>query len=86
MSFFLVTPHHSAIGLPKSTSSILDGFRLRRRSQTVFDPISLQFAGMILKVKELVRGEKVDCAMTQPELRELRRLDLGFYVEKAVAR
>ncbi|KAK1986389.1 ribosomal protein L30 [Colletotrichum cereale] len=86
MSFFRVTLHRSAIGLPKSTRGVLEALGLRRRSQTVFHPVNPQFAGMILKVKELVRVEEVDRAMTQPELRELRRPDPGFYVEKAVAR
>ncbi|GJD04648.1 Ribosomal protein L30 [Colletotrichum higginsianum IMI 349063] len=86
MSFFRITLHRSAIGLPKSTRGVLDALGLHRRSQTVFHPVSPQFAGMILKVKELVRVEEVDRAMSQTELRELRRPDPGFYVEKAVAR
>ncbi|TQN74611.1 54S ribosomal protein L33 [Colletotrichum shisoi] len=86
MSFFRITLHRSAIGLPKSTRGVLDALGLHRCSQTVFHPVSPQFAGMILKVKELVRVEEVDRAMSQTELRELRRPDPGFYVEKAVAR
>ncbi|OLN86669.1 54S ribosomal protein L33, mitochondrial [Colletotrichum chlorophyti] len=86
MAFFRITLHRSAIGLPKSTRGVLEALGLRRRSQTVFHPVSPQFAGMIMKVKELVRVEEVSRAMTQPELRELRRPDPGFYVEKAVQR
>ncbi|KAK1625655.1 ribosomal protein L30 [Colletotrichum phormii] len=86
MAFFRITLHRSAIGLPKATRGVLEALGLRRRSHTVFHPVSPQFAGMIIKVKELVKVEEVDRAMTQPEMRDLRRPDPGFYVEKAVAR
>ncbi|SPQ27268.1 ee02a2a3-073a-4c25-82fa-f4722ce5f9f4 [Thermothielavioides terrestris] len=82
MSFFRITLHRSAIGLPKRTRGVLAALGLHRRSQVVFHPVSAQFAGMIMKVKELVRVEEVDRAMTKRELYESRRPDPGFYVER----
>ncbi|KAK8107322.1 mitochondrial 54S ribosomal protein uL30m [Apiospora kogelbergensis] len=74
-SYFRVTLHRSAIGLPERTRGVLAALGLRKRSQTVFHPVSPQFAGMIMKVKELVR-----------ELREERRPERGFWLEKPVPR
>ncbi|KAF5616282.1 ribosomal L30 [Fusarium sp. NRRL 52700] len=59
MSFFRITLHRSAIGLPERTRGVLAALGLRRRMQTVFHPVHPQFAGMILKVKELVRVEEM---------------------------
>lgn len=78
MSFFKVTLHRSAIGLPKRTQGVLAALGLRKRSQVVFHPVSAQFAGMIMKVKELVRVEEVDKAMTRKELTASRRPERGF--------
>ena len=86
MSFFRITLHRSAIGLPERTHGVLAALGLRRRSQTVFHPVSPQFAGMIMKVKELVRVEEVDRALSKAELKDERRPDPGFYIEKAVKR
>ncbi|PKS07013.1 hypothetical protein jhhlp_005610 [Lomentospora prolificans] len=81
MSFFRITLHRSAIGLPKRTRGVLAALGLRRRSQVVFHPVSADFAGMIMKVKELVRVEEVDRAMTKREVTAERRPDRGFVVE-----
>ncbi len=86
MAFFRITLLRSAIGLPKRTHGVLQALGLRRRTQTVFHPVSPQFAGMILKVKELVSVEEVDRALTKAEMRDERRPDPGFYVETAVPR
>ncbi|KAF9874502.1 50s ribosomal protein [Colletotrichum karsti] len=86
MSFFRITLHRSAIGLPKSTRAVLESLGLHRRTQTVFHPVKPEFAGMIMQVKELVKVEEVDRAKTKYEVKEERRPDPGFYVEKAVAR
>lgn len=53
---------------------------------TVFHPVSGQIAGMIMKVKELVRVEEVAEAKTKRELKAERKPDPGFFVEKAVPR
>ncbi|OTB01044.1 hypothetical protein M426DRAFT_323827 [Hypoxylon sp. CI-4A] len=86
MSFFRITLHRSAIGLPERTRGVLAALGLRKRSQTVFHPVSAQSAGMILKVKELVKVSEVEKALSPQEMREERRPEPGFWVEKAVPR
>jgi len=86
MSFFRITLHRSAIGLPEATRGVLKALGLRRRCQTVFHAVGPDSAGMIMKVKELVRVEEVDTPKTQRQLRDERRPDPGFYVERAVPR
>lgn len=81
MSYFRITLHRSAIGLPKRTRGVLAALGLHRRGQLVFHPVEAQFAGMIMKVKELVRVEEVDRPMTKREVHESRRPDPGFWVE-----
>ncbi|KAL2694328.1 hypothetical protein Neosp_000905 [[Neocosmospora] mangrovei] len=86
MSYFRITLHRSAIGLPERTRGVLAALGLRRRMQTVFHPVHPQFAGMILKVKELVRVQEVDRPMNKQQLKATRTPDKGFYIEKAVPR
>lgn len=86
MSFFRVTLHRSAIGLPERTRGVLNALGLRRRSQTVFHPVSPQFAGMIFRVKELVRVEEVGQRLSKAEVKASRTPDAGFYLEKARGR
>ena len=85
MSWFRITLHRSAIGLPERTRGVLAALGLRRRSQVVFHPVSAQFAGMILKVKELVRVEEVDRPLTRAEVKAERTPDPGFYLESRAA-
>ncbi|KAH6622779.1 hypothetical protein F5144DRAFT_605323 [Chaetomium tenue] len=82
MSYFRITLHRSAIGLPKRTRGVLAALGLHRRGQLVFHPVSAQFAGMIMKVKELVRVEEVERAQTKREVYEARRPEAGFWVEE----
>ncbi|KAI6085616.1 hypothetical protein F4821DRAFT_240163 [Hypoxylon rubiginosum] len=86
MSYFRITLHRSAIGLPQRTRGVLAALGLRKRTQTVFHPVSPQSAGMILKVKELVKVSEVDRALSPQEMREERRPEPGFWIEKAVPR
>lgn len=86
MSFFRITLHRSAIGLPKRTRGVLAALGLHRRAQTVFHPAEPQFAGMIFRVKELVRVDEVDHPLSKAELKASRTPDKGFYIEKAVPR
>lgn len=81
MSWFRITLHRSAIGLPERTRGVLAALGLRRRSQVVFHPVSPQFAGMILKVKELVRVEEVERPLSRAEVKAERTPDPGFYLE-----
>lgn len=80
MSFFKVTLHRSAIGLPKRTQGVLAALGLRKRSSVVFHPVSAHMAGMIMKVKELVRVEEVEAPMSKRELAASRRPERGFEV------
>jgi len=80
MAFFRITLNRSAIGLPKRTRGVLMALGLRRRTQTVFHPVSAQVGGMLMKVKELVRVEEVEAAKTRAEVRAERRPDAGFEV------
>ncbi|KAK3293495.1 uncharacterized protein B0H64DRAFT_434663 [Chaetomium fimeti] len=83
MSYFRITLHRSAIGLPKRTRGVLAALGLHRRGQLVFHPVSAQFAGMIMKVKELVRVDEVDRPLTRREVYVERRPEPGFWVESA---
>lgn len=86
MSYFRITLHRSAIGLPARTRGVLRALGLRRRMQTVFHPVEPQFAGMVMRVKELVRVREVERPLAKDELKAERTPDRGFWVEKAVAR
>ncbi|GAB00015.1 uncharacterized protein L969DRAFT_53712 [Mixia osmundae IAM 14324] len=56
---FKVTLTRSPIGLPERTKLSLKTLGLKKRMQTVYKPHRPEFAGMILKVKELVTVENV---------------------------
>lgn len=86
MSFFRITLLRSSIGLPERTRGVLAALGLRRRTQTVFHPVSPQFAGMILKVKELVRVEEVEAALSKEQVKAERTPEKGFWLERAVPR
>ncbi|KJZ80242.1 hypothetical protein HIM_00092 [Hirsutella minnesotensis 3608] len=86
MSFFRITLHRSAIGLPERTRGVLAALGLRRRMQTVFHPVHPQFAGMIMAVKELVRVEEVAQRQTPQQVKAARTPPKGFYVETAAPR
>jgi large subunit ribosomal protein L30 len=81
MSWFRITLHRSAIGLPERTRGVLAALGLRKRSNVVFHPVSAQFAGMILKVKELVKVEEVDRPLTGAEIKAERTPEPGFWLE-----
>jgi large subunit ribosomal protein L30 len=85
-SYFRITLHRSAIGLPERTRGVLAALGLRKRCQTVFQPVTPDAAGMIMKVKELVAVKEVDRALTTKELREERKPEAGFWIERAVPR
>lgn len=53
--------------------------------QTVYQPVNPDAAGMIMKVKELVDVREVVGRMTKKEMRESRRPDPGFWVERRAA-
>lgn len=80
--FFRITLLRSAIGLPKKPSGVLAALGLHKRLRTVYHPVSPQTAGMVFAVKELVDVQEVDERLGKREMRELRRPESGFWVEK----
>lgn len=50
--------------------------------QTVYKTVTPDHAGQIMKVKELVDVREVGQLMTKAEMRESRRPDPGFWVER----
>ncbi|KAH8159542.1 hypothetical protein CIB48_g8703 [Xylaria polymorpha] len=86
MSYFRITLHRSGIGLPRRTRGVLAALGLRKRCQTVFQPVTPDSAGMIMKVKELVTVQEVAKPLTTKELREERKPEPGFWIERAVTR
>lgn len=85
MSFFRVTLMRSAIGLPTKTSGVLKALGLHKRLRTVYHPVSPDIAGQIFAVKELVDVQEVDQRLSNEEMRELRRPEKGFWVERRAA-
>ena len=82
MAYFRITLLRSSIGLPKATSGVLQALGLRKRMRTVYHPVSPQVAGQIFAVKELIDVQEVEEKFTSAQLKELRRPDAGFWVEK----
>lgn len=82
MPFFRITLVRSAIGLPKSTLGVLRALGLKKRMATVFRPINASTAGQIMKVKELVAVSEVERSLSKEEVRQARRPDPGYVVEK----
>jgi len=82
MPYFRITLLRSAIGLPKPTTGVLKALGLHKRFATVYYPVSQQIAGQIFAVKELVDVQEVERKFSKKQLKELRRPDTGFYVEK----
>lgn len=52
---------------------------------TVFKPVNPSTAGQIMKIKELVAVSEVETALSDDEMRELRRPDPGYYIETQAA-
>lgn len=82
MTFFRVTLMRSAIGLPTKTSGVLKALGLHKRLRTVYHPVSQDIAGQIFAVKELVDVQEVEQRLSKEEMRELRKPEKGFWVER----
>ncbi len=84
MSFFRITLHRSAIGLPQRTRDVLAALGLRRRNQTVVHAVSPSIAGLVFRVKELVRVAEVEDGReaTLANIRAARRPDPGYVVTR----
>ena len=85
MTYFKITLIRSAIGLPKKTQGVLNALGLRKRMATVFKPVNASTAGQIMKIKELVAVSEVETALSDTEMRDLRRPDPGYYIETPAA-
>jgi large subunit ribosomal protein L30 len=81
-NYFRITLMRSAIGLPKQFSGVLKALGLHKRLATVYHPVTPSVAGQIFAVKELVDVQEVESKLSQPEMRELRRPEAGWWVEK----
>lgn len=62
--YYQITLMRGLIGLPQSTRKIVRTLGLTKRHQIVWQPITSSIAGMILKLKELVR---VECVADIPQ-------------------
>ncbi|KAJ1887407.1 ATP citrate lyase subunit 1 [Kickxella alabastrina] len=58
--FWKITLHRSSIGLHPRTRENALALGLKRRGHVAYRPINNEIAGMILKLKEIVRVEMVD--------------------------
>lgn len=61
---------------------VLHALGLKKRMATVYYPVSLDVAGQIMKVKELVSVQEVDEPLTKAQVHMLRKPDPGYYVER----
>ena len=86
MSFFKITLIRSSIGLPKKTQGVLNALGLKKRMATVFKVVHPTTAGQIMKIKELVAVSEVENALSDNEMREMRRPDPGYYIETPAGR
>ncbi len=84
MPYFKITLIRSSIGLPRKTQGVLNALGLRKRMATVFKPVNPSTAGQIMKIKELVAVSEVEQALTDAEMRAMRKPDPGYYIEKPV--
>ncbi len=84
MPYFRITLLRSSIGLPSKTQGVLNALGLRKRTATVYQPVSAAVAGQILKIKELVAVSEVEESLTKEEERERRRPEKGYVVEERV--
>jgi large subunit ribosomal protein L30 len=80
--YWKVTLMRSGIGLPKRRNDTLVALGLRKRFRTVYKPINPQIAGLLLRVKELIRLEIVDSVETRGDQREKRKAQKGYIVEQ----
>ena len=83
MLFWKVTLIRSGIGLPKRRNDTLFALGLRKRFRTVYKPVNPQTAGLLFRVKELIKLELVNEIQTKEAMRDQRRAEKGYVVEKA---
>jgi ribosomal protein L30 len=69
---YQITLMRSYIGLPKQTRDIIQTLGLKNRRQVVYKPIDAAMAGMILKLKEIVKVDLVS------EIPKKEHIPLGY--------
>jgi large subunit ribosomal protein L30 len=79
--YWKVTLIRSGIGLSKRRNDTLVALGLRKRFRTVYKPINPQIAGLLLRVKELIKLELVDEVKTKEEMRVERKPEKGYVIE-----
>ena len=79
--YWKVTLVRSGIGMSKRCNDTLVALGLRKRYRTTYKPINPQIAGLLLRVKELVKVELVDEIKTREEMKAERRPAKGYIVE-----
>ncbi|AAS53821.1 AFR450Cp [Eremothecium gossypii ATCC 10895] len=84
MVFYKITLARSTIGLPDKVKGVVHSLGLGKRGTTVYRKVSPGSAGSIAKIKELVKVEVTEHALTKEEQRMLRKSNPGFTVEKRV--
>ncbi|KAF2689446.1 hypothetical protein K458DRAFT_413720 [Lentithecium fluviatile CBS 122367] len=82
MPYFRITLMRSGIGMPQKVQGVLKALGLRKRMTTVYHPVSQSVAGQIMRIKELVDVKEMEHAVTKEQMREARRPDPGYYVER----
>lgn len=66
--YYKITLKRSVIGLPEDTRAATKTLGLFRLHQTTYKPVNAGTAGLILKLKELVKVELIDRIPTKEEL------------------
>ncbi|KAF2804055.1 50S ribosomal protein-like protein L30 [Mytilinidion resinicola] len=82
MAYFRITLMRSAIGLPAQRKGVLAALGLRKRMATVYHPVTPDVAGQIMAVKELLDVAEVETALTKAQMKEQRRPERGYVVER----
>lgn len=70
--YYKVTLKRSTIGLPEDVRAASKTLGLFKLHQTSYKPVNASTAGLILKLKELVKVELVDSIPTKQDLNALR--------------
>ena len=79
--YWKVTLMRSGIGLPKNRVDTLVALGLRKRYRVVYKPVNPQIAGLLVRVKELVRLELVDEMETKEAMKARRTPEKGYVIE-----
>jgi ribosomal protein L30 len=81
-TYFRITLTRSGIGLPQKTQGVLHALGLKKRMTTVYQPVTPSVAGQIMRIKELVDVREVRRPLSREAMREARRPDKGYVVER----